>query len=535
MNPIPNASGFSEIEKNFVEYILYITGPSVNQDKERNEKLDLVKKQILKALEEESKTKDILIFPIGSYCFKSYHSNSDIDLTIVMEDKETKKIISYDVNYLDNILGKIKNSISAYCQENNMEDHTEIIEGEVKLVKLVLGKYSFDISFHNFSGLFKLMFMHHLEEKYLDPYFYKRTFLLIKAYCYYQASILGSNAAALGSYALEVLVIYMFNLYSDQFTTELEAFFTFFKIMNKINWDNQCVTIYGLFEKSDAFSNLNEAIEKAPPNPNMKFTYQQISEFLDQYKGFFNMNDNAQTFNPVLLPGKSMYIINPISVNTSNLAKSVNPNISSRIKAIFSYMTDEIESINNMKTSNSFGHATEYFNVLLGIFHDRVISCNADLFRLNLPEPKIVIVTSRQNLEEKKNLTEDESDLNLLLQEIDKKFSMDEKEAEKGPKVDNGNLGSKNKVNGLLWPSNEENLDEQTLIDYKKKNISNITYITKEFCAFITNLEEGGNRRIYDFKTELTEQDWNVLGELFKSNQEVVLQPNPTEEVPQDK
>ena len=154
-----------------------------------------------------------------------------------MEDKTTgKPIVNYSSEYLDNILNSIKKTISAYCETNNIEEHIDIIDAEVKLVKVVLGGVSFDISFHNFAGLYKLLFMHHLEENYFDYNFYKRTLLLIKAFCYYQASILGSSAGALGSYALEVMVIYMFNLHYDKFNTETEAFFTFFKIFLWFIW-----------------------------------------------------------------------------------------------------------------------------------------------------------------------------------------------------------------------------------------------------------------------------------------------------------
>ena len=52
----------------------------------------------------------------------------------------------------------------------------------------------------------------------------------------------------MGSYAIEVLVLYMFNTYKGIFNNELEAFFTFFNLMSKINWENQVVTIYGIYD-----------------------------------------------------------------------------------------------------------------------------------------------------------------------------------------------------------------------------------------------------------------------------------------------
>ena len=90
--------------------------------------------------------------------------------------------------------------------------------------------------------------MHYIETKYLDTYFYKRTLLLIKTWCYYEGNILGSNIGLLNGYALEVLIIYMFNNFKGKFNSELESFFTFFNMISKVNWENQLVTIYGIYD-----------------------------------------------------------------------------------------------------------------------------------------------------------------------------------------------------------------------------------------------------------------------------------------------
>ena len=239
---------YTLIEKAFAEYILNYSGPNKEQDDYREEKYKIIKNVILKSFQEEQDIK-IKIFSFGSFPFKSYHRDSDIDMTIILIDKATDKLItSYSIELLTKVLNIIENSLRQYFSQHYNEEYLERIEADVRLIKCKFEGVSFDISIDNFVGLFKFIFMHNLEKNYLDPYFYKRTLLLIKSWCYYEGNILGSNIGLLGSYALEVLVIYMFNNYKGKFNSELEAFFTFFNMISKINWENQIVTIYGIYD-----------------------------------------------------------------------------------------------------------------------------------------------------------------------------------------------------------------------------------------------------------------------------------------------
>ena len=415
---------YSLIEKAFTEYILNYSGPNKEQDDYREEKYKIIKNLILKAFQEEQDIK-IKIFSFGSFPFKSYHRDSDIDMTIILIDKTTDKLISsYSAELLTRVLNIIENSLRQYFSQHYNEEYLERIEADVRLIKCKFEGVSFDISIDNFVGLFKFIFMHNLEKKYLDPYFYKRTLLLIKSWCYYEGNILGSNIGLLGSYALEVLVIYMFNNYKGKFNSELEAFFTFFNMLSKINWENQIVTIYGVYDivtLSKYNLNLENLLSSIEQDKEQKIVYSEISEFVKQFERF-NDIEKVQIFNlntkTIVLSKYNMYIIDPI-YNTNNLGKSVNFHNSSRIKELFEYMDIQCQDL--IKLKNEKVSPYNYFNEISSLFSTLITSNDSELFKTKLSEPKILIMPQIpnsknfvSNLNDFENDIEEENEFNQL-------------------------------------------------------------------------------------------------------------------------
>ena len=416
---------YSLIERAFAEYILNYSGPNKEQDEYREEKYNIIKNVILKSFQEEQDIK-IKIFSFGSFPFKSYHRDSDIDMTIILIDKTTNKLItSYSIELLTKVLNIIENSLRQYFSQNYNEEYLERIDADVRLIKCKFEGVSFDISIDNFVGLFKFIFMHNLETKYLDSYFYKRTLLLIKSWCYYEGNILGSNIGLLGSYALEVLVIYMFNNYKGKFNSELEAFFTFFNMISKINWENQIVTIYGIYDIATLSKynlNLENLLSSIEQDKEQKISYNEISDFVKQFERFNdiekvqNFNSNSKT---IVLSKYNMYIIDPI-YNTSNLGKSVNFHNSSRITELFDYMDNQCQELIKLKSEKVSPY--NYFNEISSLFSTLITWNDSELFKIKLSEPKILIVpqvpgakNSSNNLgNEFENDFEEENEFNQL-------------------------------------------------------------------------------------------------------------------------
>jgi hypothetical protein len=126
---------------------------------------------------------------------------------------------------------------------------------QVKIIKCLVENIVVDISFNQIGGLCTLCF---LEEVSIPPkttclllslpelgrsfdflplycsymqvdhyinqnHLFKRSIILIKAWCYYESRILGAHHGLISTYALETLVLYIFYLFNNSFSGPLEV------------------------------------------------------------------------------------------------------------------------------------------------------------------------------------------------------------------------------------------------------------------------------------------------------------------------
>lgn len=52
---------------------------------------------------------------------------------------------------------------------------------------------------------------------------FKRSIILIKAWCYYESRLLGAHHGLISTYALETLVLYIFHMFNNSFAGPLEV------------------------------------------------------------------------------------------------------------------------------------------------------------------------------------------------------------------------------------------------------------------------------------------------------------------------
>ena len=129
---------------------------------------------------------------------------------------------------------KIQSSLEDYNTKTNTNTFTDInlIFAEVKIIKCKYDSLPIDISINNFIGLSKLILLNFADLQFsmyfeFNPYLFRRSLILIKSWCLYEGLITGSNIGLLASYAIEVLVIYIFNNFHKNFKNEFEAFVFF--------------------------------------------------------------------------------------------------------------------------------------------------------------------------------------------------------------------------------------------------------------------------------------------------------------------
>lgn len=287
-------------------------------------------------------------------------------------------------------LSTIRNAFDNYNNEvNHSFDDINIIFAEVRLIKCKFDNTSVDISLNNLTGISKVLFFDFLEkiilDKFKDKFLFKRTLILIKAWCYYEGIILGSNVGLMASYALEVLVAYVFNKFPNQFKTEVEALFTFFKVISAIDWGNSILSIYGTLSNFD-----NENVCLCYPWYVDKVDLNTDEYVIDprEFKNFVNSLDKflGLEWNKNFLM-KNLNIVDPLCAN-NNLGKSINIHNYSKIKKVFELTCKEIESILVIRKEND---ACNYLNSLVSLFQKTFTNYSPELFLSSLMTPKIII------------------------------------------------------------------------------------------------------------------------------------------------
>jgi DNA polymerase sigma len=116
---------------------------------------------------------------------------------------------------------------------------------QVKIIKCLVENIVVDISFNQIGGLCTLCFLEEVDHYINQNHLFKRSIILIKAWCYYESRILGAHHGLISTYALETLVLYIFYLFNNSFSGPLEVLYRFLEFFSKFDWQNFCLSLWG--------------------------------------------------------------------------------------------------------------------------------------------------------------------------------------------------------------------------------------------------------------------------------------------------
>ena len=71
-----------------------------------------------------------------------------------------------------------------------------------------------------------MLFFHQVDRLIGRDHLFKRSIILVKAWCFYESRILGAHHGLLSTYALEVLVLYVFHVFNQSLRGPLEVHMT---------------------------------------------------------------------------------------------------------------------------------------------------------------------------------------------------------------------------------------------------------------------------------------------------------------------
>ncbi|XP_010539142.1 PREDICTED: uncharacterized protein LOC104812462 isoform X3 [Tarenaya hassleriana] len=261
------------------------------------------------------------VFSFGSVPLKTYLPDGDIDLTVLIHQNKEEELADQLCSMLE---GEEKESD---FQETDHFQATDVqyIRAQVKVIKCNIRNIAVDISFNQMAGLCALCFLEQIDQLFGRDHLFKRSIILIKAWCYYESRVLGANTGLISTYALAVLVLYIINLFHSSLSGPLAVLYRFLDYYGSFDWDNYCVSVHGPVP----ISSLPE-VNAVPPEIN-GFELLLDEKFFRECTELYSFPTKAVHDFPV----KHLNIVDPLK-HSNNLGRSVTKGNFQRIRHAFS-------------------------------------------------------------------------------------------------------------------------------------------------------------------------------------------------------
>ncbi|KAG8079314.1 hypothetical protein GUJ93_ZPchr0007g3542 [Zizania palustris] len=250
------------------------------------------------------------VFVFGSVPLKTYLPDGDIDVTILGNTAPDSTFIS----------DACENIFRCFCIQ-------------VKLIKCAIKNIVVDISFNQIGGVSTLCFLELVDREVGKNHLFKRSIILIKAWCYHESHILGAHRGLISTYALETLVLYIFNIFHKSLHGPLEVLYKFLEYFSNFDWSKHCLSLNGPVP----FSSLpNLTVEPSGMHDELLFG----KEIFDRLILLSEVSDGPNTNFRL----KHLNIIDPLKRN-NNLGRSVNKASFYRIQSAFSFGAQRLGQI----------------------------------------------------------------------------------------------------------------------------------------------------------------------------------------------
>ncbi|KAF8009877.1 hypothetical protein BT93_J0764 [Corymbia citriodora subsp. variegata] len=268
------------------------------------------------------------VFAFGSVPLGTYIPDGDIDLTILCYNDEEEAFAAEICKFLEN-------------RERDPDFQIKdvlYINAQLKTVKFCMESIAVDVTFNQHAGLSSLCFLEQVDELMGKDHLFKRSVILIKAWCFYESRILGAHHGLVSTYGLEIMVLYIINLFHSSLDGPLGVLYRFLDYYSTFDWDTYCVSAYGPI----AVSSLPILEEELPENDGG--TLLLGKEFFRNCKAMFSGPTNAFETRAAGFPVKHLNILDPLKDN-NNLGRSVNKANFYRMRCALAYGAQKLGEI----------------------------------------------------------------------------------------------------------------------------------------------------------------------------------------------
>ncbi|KAL6508092.1 hypothetical protein OROGR_024287 [Orobanche gracilis] len=312
--------------------------PNSVSDERRKKVVDYIQRLIRNCLGAE-------VFLYGSVPLKTYLPDGDIDLT-TFSGANIEDTLAEDMKTL--FEEEEKNASAEFVVKD-----VQLVRAEVKLVKCIVEDVVVDVSFNQIGGLCTLCFLEQVDRLIGKDHLFKRSIILIKAWCYYESRILGAHHGLISTYALETMVLYIFHLFHSKLDGPLVVLFKFLDYFSKFDWETYCISLNGPV----CLSTLPAIVVEMPEDSDIELMLR--SEFLSSCVNMFSVPYQGSEKNSRRFQLKHLNIFDPLKEN-NNLGRSVSKGNFYRIRSAFSYGARKLARI-LFQPSESIAHELHLF------------------------------------------------------------------------------------------------------------------------------------------------------------------------------
>ncbi|KAK4266981.1 hypothetical protein QN277_023833 [Acacia crassicarpa] len=298
--------------------------PNPPSEERRNAVADYVQRLIMKCF-------PCQVFTFGSVPLKTYLPDGDIDLSAFSKNQNLKDTWAHLVR--DMLENEEKSENAEFCVKE-----VHYIQAEVKIIKCLVENIVVDISFNQLGGLCTLCFLEEVDHLINQNHLFKRSIILIKAWCYYESRILGAHHGLISTYALETLVLYIFHVYNNSFAGPLEVLYRFLEFFSKFDWDNFCVSLWGPVP----ISSLPDVTAEPPRKDGGDLLLSKL--FLDGCSSVYAVFPGGQENQGQPFVSKHFNVIDPLRVN-NNLGRSVSKGNFFRIRSALAFGAKQLAKL----------------------------------------------------------------------------------------------------------------------------------------------------------------------------------------------
>ncbi|GKU96679.1 hypothetical protein SLEP1_g9891 [Rubroshorea leprosula] len=316
--------------------------PNRLSEKRRNDVVDYLRRLIKKCFSCE-----IEVFPYGSVPLKTYLPDGDIDLTVFSKDQNLKK------TWASKVLNMLENEKKNENAKFRVTD-VQYIPAAVKIIKCVVENIVVDISFNQLDGLSTLWFLYVVDHFINQNHLFKRSIILVKAWCYYESRILGARYGLISTFALETLVLYIFIVFNNSFAGPLEVLYRFLEFYSKFDWDNFCVSLWGPVP----IRSLPDVRAEPPLKGGGELLFSNL--FLDACCSVYYASLGGQENQGQPFVSKCFNVIDPSCMN-SNLGRSVSKGNFCRIRRAFALGAERLATLLHCPKEDLFSEVNKFF------------------------------------------------------------------------------------------------------------------------------------------------------------------------------